>query len=574
MPHVNFAVPSDEVMAPGHLGCAGCGGTLAMRLALKALGRQTVLVVPACCWSVIDGPAPFSAAGVPLMHTPFASAAAAASGVRAGLDLKGDTATTVCAWAGDGGTFDIGLQALSAAAERNENILYICYDNEAYMNTGVQRSSATPFGAWTTTTPSQHVKDRPKKDIVAIMVAHGIPYAATATVAYPEDLDRQGPQGRVDARHALHPPALAVPPGLEGRVRGVDSLRAPRGRVARVPAVRGGRRTAVAAHGRTRGRVDRGVHRRPGAFPPPRRQHGRDRADQAQRRRALAGPAGADTVTMHTILSKDTLSADVVRFWVEAPAIARKRRPGQFVIVRSAEGGERIPLTIADADPSRGAISLVVQAVGTSTMKLNRLEPGDAILDVAGPLGQPTRIAPGSRVCCIGGGIGTAVAFPIAAGVKAEGGHVVSIIGARTRDLVILEDEMATVAGESLVYTDDGSHGVKGLVTDALKMLLDRGETFDEVVAVGPLPMMRAVCEVTRPIGLKTIVSLNPIMVDGTGMCGGCRVTVGGEQKFVCVDGPEFDGHLVDFAELSARLKAYREDEAAALELYRAALAQ
>jgi len=277
---------------------------------------------------------------------------------------------------------------------------------------------------------------------------------------------------------------------------------------------------------------------------------------------------------MHTILSKDILSPDVVRFWIEAPAIARKRRPGQFVIVRSAEGGERIPLTIADADPARGAISLVIQGVGKSTMKLNRLEAGDAILDVAGPLGQPTTIAPGSRVCCIGGGIGTAVAYPIAAGVKAEGGRVVSIIGARTRDLIILEAEMATVADEALVYTDDGSHGTKGLVTDALKALLERGETFDEVVAVGPLPMMRAVCEVTRPLALKTIVSLNPIMVDGTGMCGGCRVTVGGEQKFVCVDGPEFDGHEVDFGELSARLRAYREDEAAALELYRASLAR
>jgi pyruvate/2-oxoacid:ferredoxin oxidoreductase beta subunit len=185
---VNYDIPSDEIMAPGHLGCAGCGGTLAMRLALKALGRNTVLVVPACCWSVIDGPAPFSAAGVPLMHTPFASAAAAASGVRAALDLKGETATTVCAWAGDGGTFDIGIQALSAAAERNENILYICYDNEAYMNTGVQRSSATPLGAWTSTTPAAHVKDRPKKDLLAIMVAHAIPYAATATVAYPDDM--------------------------------------------------------------------------------------------------------------------------------------------------------------------------------------------------------------------------------------------------------------------------------------------------------------------------------------------------------------------------------------------------
>ena len=188
MDQVNYAVPADEVMAPGHLGCAGCGGTLSMRLTLKALGRQTILVVPACCWSVVDGMAPFSAAGVPLMHTPFASAAAAASGVRAALDLKGDTVTTVCAWAGDGGTFDIGIQALSAAAERNENILYVCYDNEAYMNTGVQRSSATPLGAWTSTTPSAHVKDRPKKDMLAIMAAHDIPYAATATVAYPDDM--------------------------------------------------------------------------------------------------------------------------------------------------------------------------------------------------------------------------------------------------------------------------------------------------------------------------------------------------------------------------------------------------
>jgi pyruvate/2-oxoacid:ferredoxin oxidoreductase beta subunit len=185
---VNYAIPADEIMAPGHLGCGGCGGTLSLRLALKALGRQTVLVVPACCWSVIDGPAPFSAAGIPVMHTPFASAAAAASGVRAALDLKGDTTTTVCAWAGDGGTFDIGIQALSAAAERNENILYVCYDNEAYMNTGVQRSSATPLGAWTTTTPAGHVKDRPKKDLIAIMAAHGVPYAATATAAYPDDL--------------------------------------------------------------------------------------------------------------------------------------------------------------------------------------------------------------------------------------------------------------------------------------------------------------------------------------------------------------------------------------------------
>jgi ferredoxin--NADP+ reductase len=272
---------------------------------------------------------------------------------------------------------------------------------------------------------------------------------------------------------------------------------------------------------------------------------------------------------MHTILSRETLAPDVVRLWLDAPVIARKRRPGQFVIVRVGDTGERIPLTIADADPARGAIALVVQAVGKSTHQLAALAAGDAVLDVAGPLGQPTHIAPGANVCCVGGGIGTAVVYPIAAGVRAAGGRVAGIIGARTKDLVILEREMRSVCDETVVVTDDGSYGRKGLVTDALQMLFEWGQVFDEVVAVGPLPMMRAVCDVTRPLGLRTIVSLNPIMVDGTGMCGGCRVTVNGEQKFVCVDGPEFDGHQVDFAELGARLKAYREDEIAALERYR-----
>jgi pyruvate/2-oxoacid:ferredoxin oxidoreductase beta subunit len=187
MSQMLYDIPSEEILSPGHLGCGGCGATLSMRLALKALGHKTMLVVPACCWSVIDGPAPYSAAGVPVMHTPFASAAAAASGIRAALDAKGETETTVCAWAGDGGTFDIGIQALSAAAERNEDFIYVCYDNEAYMNTGVQRSSATPFGAWTTTTPAARVKQQQKKDILGIMAAHAIPYAATATIAYPDD---------------------------------------------------------------------------------------------------------------------------------------------------------------------------------------------------------------------------------------------------------------------------------------------------------------------------------------------------------------------------------------------------
>ena len=271
---------------------------------------------------------------------------------------------------------------------------------------------------------------------------------------------------------------------------------------------------------------------------------------------------------MHLILSKEVLAPDVVRFWVEATPVARKRRPGQFVIIRLSEDGERIPLTIADADPTRGAISLIVQGVGKSTRQLNALEAGDTIMDVAGPLGLPTRIEPNRSVCCIGGGIGTAVVYPIACGVKALGGKVVAIIGARTRDLIILETDLRGVADSCVVTTDDGSYGRHGLVTDALKELLAAGASFDEVVAVGPLPMMRAVCEVTRPIGLKTIVSLNPIMIDGTGMCGGCRVTVGGEQKFVCVDGPEFDGHQVDFGELSARLRAYRDQETEAVEFW------
>jgi NAD(P)H-flavin reductase len=271
---------------------------------------------------------------------------------------------------------------------------------------------------------------------------------------------------------------------------------------------------------------------------------------------------------VHRILSKEVLAPDVVRFWVEGPHIARKRKPGQFVIVRGSENGERIPLTIADVDKTRGAISLVIQGVGKSTRQLNSLNEGDHILDLAGPLGRATEIHPGRRVCCIGGGIGTAVVYPIASGFKALQGNVVVIIGGRTKDFVILEHELRAVADTVIVTTDDGTYGTKGLVTDALKTLLADGHTFDEVVAVGPLPMMKAVVDVTRPLNIPTTVSLNPVMVDGTGMCGGCRVSVGGEQKFVCVDGPEFDGLEVDFDELQARLRAYREQEQEALRLY------
>jgi ferredoxin--NADP+ reductase len=271
---------------------------------------------------------------------------------------------------------------------------------------------------------------------------------------------------------------------------------------------------------------------------------------------------------VYPVISNECLSQDVHRLWIEAPHVARKRKPGQFVIIRVGEEGERIPLTIADVDAGRGAIALIVQGVGKSTRALNAIAPGGSILDVAGPLGRPTHIQPGAHVCCVGGGIGAAVVYPIACGVKAMGGTVTAILGGRTKDLVLLEREMREVADSCQVTTDDGSAGTKGLVTDALAQVIGSGVTIDEVVAVGPVPMMRAVCELTRPLGLKTTVSLNPVMVDGTGMCGGCRVLIGGSQKFVCVDGPEFDGHLVDFGELSARLRAYRVQEAESLSHY------
>jgi ferredoxin--NADP+ reductase len=275
--------------------------------------------------------------------------------------------------------------------------------------------------------------------------------------------------------------------------------------------------------------------------------------------------AATQVIAVHRVLGKDVLAPDVVRFWIDAPRIARKRRAGQFVIVRLGEEGERIPLTIADANPVSGAIALIVQGVGKTTSELNALEVGEAILDVVGPLGRPTRIEPRQDVCCVAGGIGAAVVLPIAREIRQAGGRVIAILGARSRDRLILESEFRTIAHQCSITTDDGSYGRRGLVTDVLSEVLTTGNPpVERVMAAGPVQMMRAVCEVTRPKGLSTIVSLNPIMIDGTGMCGGCRVSVGGRLKFACVDGPEFDGHQVNFEELAARLSAYREQENAA----------
>ena len=262
---------------------------------------------------------------------------------------------------------------------------------------------------------------------------------------------------------------------------------------------------------------------------------------------------------MHRIVARTQLSPNVTRLDVEAPRIAQIRLPGQFVIVRRAERAERIPLTIADTDPVAGTISLVIQAVGKSTRELVALNVGDEIRDISGPLGMPTEVIEKGRALCVGGGVGTAVVHPIAQGLHRHGVSVVSVIGGRSKEWVIFEEELKRL-GEVVVCTDDGSYGRKGFVTDAAKELLTAGG-IDIVYAVGPVPMMRAVANLTRPFGVHTVVSHNPVMVDGTGMCGGCRVEVGGETKFACVDGPEFDGHKVDFDLLADRLSTYRTHE-------------
>ena len=264
---------------------------------------------------------------------------------------------------------------------------------------------------------------------------------------------------------------------------------------------------------------------------------------------------------MYEVVSNEELAPNVRRLVVRAERVAAARKPGQFVIVRAGEACERIPLTIADADAEEGTITLIVQAVGESTTDIASVPPGEGLRDVAGPLGKPTEIEKFGRVACIGGGVGTAVLFPLAKALAEAGNDVTAIIGGRSEPQVILRDELAEFCSEVLVTTEDGSLGTKGFVTAELeKLLADEARRPDAVYAVGPVPMMRAVAEQTREPGIKTIVSLNPIMVDGTGMCGGCRVTVGGEVKFACVDGPEFDGHEVDFAELATRQQTYEED--------------
>lgn len=267
-------------------------------------------------------------------------------------------------------------------------------------------------------------------------------------------------------------------------------------------------------------------------------------------------------LSMHRLLEHTILGPNVHLFRFDAPDVAKYRKPGQFVIVRISEVGERIPLTIADVDHTEGSITLIVQAVGKTTLEMAQLKVGDSIPDICGPLGEPTHIEKVGNVLCVGGGIGTAPLFPVTKAMKDAGNNVVSILGARTKDLLILEKQMKEVSHELHVTTDDGSYGMKGVVTDAIQKLVDEGGKFDLCVCMGPPIMMKFVSLLTKKLEIPCLVSLNPIMVDGTGMCGGCRVTVGDEIKFACVDGPEFDGHLVDFDEMMSRLTMYNKSEA------------
>jgi ferredoxin/flavodoxin---NADP+ reductase len=269
----------------------------------------------------------------------------------------------------------------------------------------------------------------------------------------------------------------------------------------------------------------------------------------------------------HRIISNDMILANVGKMVVEAEYVAKHRNAGQFIILRIDEQGERIPLTIAEADPVRGTISLYYQVVGKTTGQMSRLKAGGEIRDIAGPLGHPTEIKKYGTAVCVGGGIGIAPVYPIATAMKEIGNRVINIIGARSKNILIMEDELRKAGNDIIVCTDDGSYGRKAFVTEALRDVMDR-EKVDIVVAIGPVPMMKAVSAMTKERGIRTMVSLNSIMIDGTGMCGGCRVTVNGERRFTCVDGPEFDGHLVDFDELTARLGTYRDDEGASMEHY------
>ena len=269
---------------------------------------------------------------------------------------------------------------------------------------------------------------------------------------------------------------------------------------------------------------------------------------------------------MYRILEKKVLNPTVTLMRIDAPMVARKAEPGQFIILRTDANGERIPLTVADFDREAGSVTVIFQTVGATTKKLSLMDAGDFLQDFVGPLGRPTDVKNKKKVAVVGGGVGTAIAYPVTKKLYELGTEVHAIVGFRTKELVILEEEFASASSKFVRVSDDGTWGEKGLVTDALRALIESGEEYDEVITIGPLPMMKFVCKLTKEYGIKTVASMNPIMIDGTGMCGGCRLTVGGKTVFACVDGPEFDGHLIDFDEAMTRASMYKSFEREAFE--------
>ena len=268
---------------------------------------------------------------------------------------------------------------------------------------------------------------------------------------------------------------------------------------------------------------------------------------------------------MYRIVRKEALRPTVTLYEIEAPLIAKKAQPGQFIILRTDENGERIPITINAYDPEKGTVTIIVQTVGATTVKLSHMKEGDCLADFVGPLGKPTETEGKKKVCVVGGGVGCAIAYPVLKKFHDDGAEVHAVVGFKNKDLVILEEEFRACSDRFLLMSDDGSAGEKGLVTDALRKLIESGEQYDEVITIGPLIMMKFVAALTKEYGIKTVASMNPVMIDGTGMCGGCRLSVGGEMKFACVDGPEFDAHLIDFDEAMERQRIYKTQEGRAM---------
>ena len=580
-------------VAPGHGACPGCGVFPALDQFLRGIEGDIVVLYQTGCAMVVSTGYPYTSHRVTYVHNLFQNGAATLGGLvemfkerqRRGELPSGEDITFVMV-TGDGG-MDIGTGAAIGAALRNHRLIIVEYDNQGYMNTGAQLSYSTPLGHRTSTShvgPGEHGKSFHHKDMPQIMAATNIPYVFTGVEGFPDDLLAKGAKAQWYAQQrgdGLRQAAHLLPAQLaDGRQRG-RRHRPGSGRLLLLPALRDRAAHDVA-------------HLRPRAARPPdsgrrvARDDGQDEAPLPARVRVRAhrdrGGGGAPLAAaqgderapaplggvMAIVLEKRELTPVTTLFVVDAPLIAHHAQPGQFVILRVDAHGERVPISLTDFDRGLGTITLVVQEVGKTTRLICALEEGDDVLDLVGPLGRPAPLPAEGHAVLVGGGFGAGALYPLARELAARGVRVSSIVGARTADLVILRDLLEGVSDAYYVCTDDGSCGYHGFNASLLSEQLERNADYTDCIAIGPVAMMRAVAEVTRPCRLHTLVSLDPIMVDGTGMCGACRISVGGETKFACVDGPFFDAHEVDFDEAVVRSKMYVEEERLADELVKA----